>query len=607
MRSILLTFFCVASLYCFADPGARITGENVVTPGATKEYLAEFDAPLHPYTYLIWSVTGGTIIYQNINPTNPPFTCIVQWDNNDGEGTISVYEDLGGQGAELRVFRETESASSFCDGFLGAPTVSINFGSGNNPGPPLPNGVTTYRYRNVCAIESNDYAIRSNTLACRNVWYEIPEDHTPNDVNGYFMMVDADDSRGEFYRTSVTGLMPNFKYEFSAWVGNIDNSPVFQSPKITFEVYANGNLIGSSGILTVPFSSPFTWGKVGFTIDIPPGVTTVEVVIVNANRSTGGNDLVLDDIAFSPCYPKVQASFSDLSIIQKEYACLSGSVNLFAKWPSIIPFVNPSYKWERSIDGINWSPLSGATTINFTTSEATIGIYYYRVISYETNDPSKSVTSDPITFYVQKLIVDPQTFNVLACNTSNQELNPSFYMQYSDPFGPTFNYSYAWSPSTYLSNSQIRNPVISLPQLSPPSIVGPPVAPVTYTYNLSIQNTSLNCGASSTITVVHRNPRKVAIPSGFTPDGNGNNDYYYPLNLEDYPGAKFWVFNRWGNQVFYSEGPDFRWNGTVGGVPQGTNTFVFQIYMPVCPNNIISAGPMTTNGNYHSGNFQLVR
>lgn len=127
-------------------------------------------------------------------------------------------------------------------------------------------------------------------------------------------------------------------------------------------------------------------------------------------------------------------------------------------------------------------------------------------------------------------------------------------LQYSDPNGPVLSYTYSWSPGTYLSNANIEKPLITLPQLTPPDISAPaPPPPTSYTYNLTIQNTNFTgCVASNTQTVLLYNPRKVAVPTAFTPDGDGINDLFRPINLQDYgPGGEFWVWSRWGGDTYF--------------------------------------------------------
>ncbi len=53
----------------------------------------------------------------------------------------------------------------------------------------------------------------------------------------------------------------------------------------------------------------------------------------------------------------------------------------------------------------------------------------------------------------------------------------------------------------------------------------------------------------------------LAMPTGFTPNGDGDNDYYVIKGIEAYPSNTFSVFNRWGNKVYEQENYNNRWNG----------------------------------------------
>ena len=63
---------------------------------------------------------------------------------------------------------------------------------------------------------------------------------------------------------------------------------------------------------------------------------------------------------------------------------------------------------------------------------------------------------------------------------------------------------------------------------------------------------------------------------GFTPDGNGENDFFMIEGIEDYPNNHVQVFNRWGNRVFEVHGynnQDRAWFGQAGqGLVLGGNT-----------------------------------
>jgi len=56
-------------------------------------------------------------------------------------------------------------------------------------------------------------------------------------------------------------------------------------------------------------------------------------------------------------------------------------------------------------------------------------------------------------------------------------------------------------------------------------------------------------------------PCELTVPNVITPDGNGLNDNFVITNLENYPGSKMTIFNRWGKKVFESTDYKNDWNG----------------------------------------------
>ena len=48
----------------------------------------------------------------------------------------------------------------------------------------------------------------------------------------------------------------------------------------------------------------------------------------------------------------------------------------------------------------------------------------------------------------------------------------------------------------------------------------------------------------------------------FSPDNDGNNDYFIPINLDDYPSPYLVVYNRWGKIVYEKDNYQYDWDGT---------------------------------------------
>jgi gliding motility-associated-like protein len=76
------------------------------------------------------------------------------------------------------------------------------------------------------------------------------------------------------------------------------------------------------------------------------------------------------------------------------------------------------------------------------------------------------------------------------------------------------------------------------------------------------------------------------MPRGFSPDGNGVNDDLVIPGIKAYVTNNITIFNRWGNEVYNSEGPyqnDWSGKGKNGDdLPEGTYFVVFTADSPEC-------------------------
>lgn len=67
----------------------------------------------------------------------------------------------------------------------------------------------------------------------------------------------------------------------------------------------------------------------------------------------------------------------------------------------------------------------------------------------------------------------------------------------------------------------------------------------------------------------------IAVPTAFTPNGDGLNDFLGPLNAYKATDLLFRVYNRAGQMVFETKDWNRKWNGTIGGIKQGTGVYVW--------------------------------
>ena len=67
----------------------------------------------------------------------------------------------------------------------------------------------------------------------------------------------------------------------------------------------------------------------------------------------------------------------------------------------------------------------------------------------------------------------------------------------------------------------------------------------------------------------------IAVPSAFTPNGDGLNEYLYPTNAYKARDLYFAIYNRNGNKLFETKDWTNKWDGTHKGNPQDPGTYVW--------------------------------
>src|SRR5690606_26616494 len=90
----------------------------------------------------------------------------------------------------------------------------------------------------------------------------------------------------------------------------------------------------------------------------------------------------------------------------------------------------------------------------------------------------------------------------------------------------------------------------------------------------------LGCRASDRILVVVEKPRKVFVPTAFSPNGDLNNDRLLVHGQQTAQVVEFRVYDRWGELVY--EGQDFPlndtdngWDGEFRGKPMDPGVYVW--------------------------------
>lgn len=96
-----------------------------------------------------------------------------------------------------------------------------------------------------------------------------------------------------------------------------------------------------------------------------------------------------------------------------------------------------------------------------------------------------------------------------------------------------------------------------------------------YTVRLIAKNNSLDCSDTASKAIKVLSHCHIAVPSAFTPNGDGKNDFLYPLNALKADNLAFKVYNRLGQLVFFTKDWTRKWDGRVNGVLQQTGVYAW--------------------------------
>jgi len=98
-----------------------------------------------------------------------------------------------------------------------------------------------------------------------------------------------------------------------------------------------------------------------------------------------------------------------------------------------------------------------------------------------------------------------------------------------------------------------------------------------YTVKLVASNTAFGCKDSVSHVIKVLNSCFIAVPTAFTPNGDGLNDFLYPINALKADNLEFKIFNRWGQLMFSTKDWQRKWDGRSNGVDQAAGGYVWYL------------------------------
>lgn len=202
-----------------------------------------------------------------------------------------------------------------------------------------------------------------------------------------------------------------------------------------------------------------------------------------------------------------------------------------------------------------WSPstyLSGTNIPNPRVIHAPPGIYNYYLTVMDAAG-CKSVKADTV---IVRITPAPKVF---AGKDTAIAINQPLQLNVVDVNNTGF-VSYSWSPSAGLNNPFIKNPVA--------------ITDRDITYAVTVR-TAEGCQGGDDITVKVFQRADLYVPTAFTPNGDGLNDFAKVITVGIKELRFFTIYNRWGEVVFSTTDASKGWDGRKGGMEQSNAVFVW--------------------------------
>lgn len=298
--------------------------------------------------------------------------------------------------------------------------------------------------------------------------------------------------------------------------------------------------LGQEIALTALHRSMLTWGPAGqvtcdtcATILVKPTVPTTYTAVAKDTFGCSRTQEVRLDI----WYPfNLQPN-----VIRDTSICIGSSV----------PF-------DLKIIGkfVSWSPSAGLSDPTVTNPIAT---------------PLTTTTYTATVTDTGQCFIRTATATVRVNPYPQVDMGPELILPYNAPFtlspvyGPDIN-RFQWVPSIGLSCTNCPFPS------------GRALASTNYSL---IATTSQGCSEAFDVKItIECDEKNIMMPTGFTPNGDGLNDVFYPITRGMKTIKRFIVYNRYGQVIhekrnFVPNEKFFGWDGTFNGKPQPVASYVY--------------------------------
>jgi gliding motility-associated-like protein len=518
----------------YYDVKLRIVDSYGCADSLTRKLFIRVDSPVASFNV---SDTAGACIPIEVTFTNTSnYYNTVKWDFGLGEGTstlsnpVHYYSRPGIYTAHLQV---TSPGGCVSDAFR---TITVYDTSGSK--------VT---YAPIAGCKPLTFNISTNTVGFMSSYFwdfgdgNTVSTNTPNATHIY---------------TSFGNFLPKLIMEDPAGC----QIPI-QGPDTVYVIGGNPKfgmdkrLLCDSGIVSFTDSTRYNDPVIQYSWDFGDGGSASVQNPVYHYSSPGNYNVAMGIVTQSGCKDTARIPIA-VKVVQSPLIDIGGPdvICIGAPLKPLGVFLQP----DTSLVKWSWTFPNGNTSI----LQNPLGQIYntagnFVVTTIATNSSGCKDTA------TQNLVVNPLPTVTLPGTITVQ---PGFPVTIPATYSNNVN-TWAWSPSLGLSCTDCPTPDAG------------PKFNTTYQVFFTDQNSCSNIGTVKVIVICKEG--NLFIPNTFSPNGDGNNDVFYPRGTGLYSIKVLRIFNRWGEVVFEkrdfpANDPLAGWNGTVKGKKPQADVYVYQ-------------------------------
>jgi len=266
-----------------------------------------------------------------------------------------------------------------------------------------------------------------------------------------------------------------------------------------------------------------------------PGTHSITYTIAGSCGTSSTIDIVVNPLPVPTFTADVLAGCAPLTVTFTDNTLPAASSTVWTIVGESTSNSNGSYTYTFTDPGVYSVTLtltSAAGCVGTTTINNMINVYANPVADFDFGPDDADVTNPVINFVNQSTLNDINNWDFGGLGTSTQT-NPSF----------TF----------------------------------PSDVPGNYTVCLSVATVN-GCVDTVCQTIIINDIFILYVPNAFTPDGDGINDFFFPVVSGIDPLTyEFMIFNRWGELIFESQNQAVTWDGTHKGLMSQEDVYVWKI------------------------------